>query len=161
MTRPLLALLTLAAGLALAAFTLSDSNVRVVDGDSLVVEGQRVRLWGVDAVEQDQPCFDSQGSPYPCGRLAALALRNMVTGLKVECWVEYRDLYDRAVATCSVGGADLGEAMVRDGWAVDWPRYSRGAYAKAEAEARVARRGIWQGDFQRPEEFRRAKGGAR
>lgn len=147
--------------LLLAAFTLNDHNVRVVDGDSIVVLDQRVRLWGIDAPERDQSCADAQGNPYACGMVATAHLSRLVLGKPIECWVEDTDRYGRLVATCTAGAADLGEAMVRDGWAIDYARYSKGAYREVEAEARAARRGIHQGAFQNPEEFRRQKGGAR
>ena len=54
--------------------------------------------------------------------------------------------YERAVATCSVNGADLGDLMVGAGWARDWPKYSQGAYADSEARARAARKGVWNLD---------------
>ncbi|MDN8756685.1 hypothetical protein Q0L86_14175, partial [Staphylococcus aureus] len=43
----------------------------VVDGDTLEVHGQRIRLWGIDTVESSQTCLDSRGKPWPCGRRAA------------------------------------------------------------------------------------------
>jgi endonuclease YncB( thermonuclease family) len=52
------------------------------------------------------------------------------------------------------GDVDLGEAMVRGGHAFDYARHSRGRYAAAEREAREARRGLWAGSFERPENWR-------
>jgi hypothetical protein len=43
---------------------------------------------------------------------------------------------------------------VRQGWALDWPRYSDGAYRQAQDEARINRRGIWQGKFVDPWDWR-------
>jgi len=73
----------------------------------------------------------------------------------VACSARGRDRYGRTLAICSAGDiADLGEALVRDGYAVDYRRYTSD-YLAAEDEARAARRGIWQGDFERPEDWRR------
>jgi endonuclease YncB( thermonuclease family) len=54
------------------------------------------------------------------------------------------DQYARTAATCSVGGADLGEWLVRNGLALDWPQYSRGRYDE-ERDADHAGRGMWAG----------------
>ncbi len=139
------------------AFTLLDNNATVVDGDTLIVQGERVRLWGMDAPELGQTCTSQFGKPYRCGFRAAEVLTNLIAGKKVDCWVESEDRYQRHVATCTVGGQDIGEAMVRAGWAIDSPYFSKGNYAKAEAEARAARRGMWQGTFEKPWEWRRAR----
>src|SRR5262249_19636035 len=72
-----------------------------------------------------------------------------------DCTGHYRDHYRRMIATCTVGGRDMAEAMVRAGWALDVARYSGGRYAAAEAEARAAKRGIWEGSFAAPASWRR------
>jgi len=58
---------------------------------------------------------------------------------------------------CSAEGVpDLGQAMVRDGYAIDLGGAAGNPYAAAEAEARGAKRGIWRGTFERPSEWRQA-----
>lgn len=52
------------------------------------------------------------------------------------------------------GGVDLGEAMVRAGWAVEYRTFSHGAYAAAEAQAKAAKRGLWAGTFEPPSAYR-------
>ena len=59
------------------------------------------------------------------------------------------------VATCTINDRDLGDAMVRRGYAVDFQRYSHGKYQDAEREAKEAQRGIWAGYFLRPDLWRR------
>jgi endonuclease YncB( thermonuclease family) len=62
----------------------------------------------------------------------------------VSCEIVARpDRYGRQIAQCSVGGTDFGDHIVTSGWGRDWPRYSHGRYAAAEAQARAASRGIW------------------
>lgn len=95
------------------------------------------RLWGVDAVELDQTC-DDEG----CGILAREALRNILAGGELRC-EERGHSYDRVVSQCWVGDVDVGRQMVKLGWAIDEPKYSGGAYAWEEREARKAKRGIW------------------
>jgi endonuclease YncB( thermonuclease family) len=132
----------------------------VVDGDTIEVRGVRIRLAGVDAPESDQTCSRGNGTTYRCGQASALFLDRMLEGRTVSC--RGRGVsYDRIVAECDVGGIDVSSAMVAAGWAVDYPRYSRGRYAADEAGARGRRDGVWQGDFVRPDVWRHSGSGGR
>jgi endonuclease YncB( thermonuclease family) len=130
-------------------------RARAVDGDSIDIAGARVRLLGIDAPELHQSCRDAAGDDYACGRDAARALADLVRGRTVTCTPLDHDRYDRDVVRCRADGRDLGEAMVRMGHAVELARFSAGAYAEAQREARAARRGIWAGRFEEPAEWRR------
>lgn len=150
--------LALSAGRApFAQIIQGDAEVRVIDGDTLDVGGVRIRLFGVDAPESGQRCNDEQGRPYNCAALAASALEEEIAGGKVICNAMETDQFGRTVAICTVRGQDIGEAIVRRGYALDFARYSHGRYAVAEAEAREARRGMWAGAFVRPDVWRREK----
>ena len=129
-------------------------DVAVTDGDGLVMASERIRLWGIDAPELDQTC-KRHGATYACGENARDTLAGLLTGGEVSCEPVDRDRYGRLIARCSVQGRDLGAEMVRRGWAVDFRRYSRGAYAREEDQARAARRGLWAGEFVPPAEWRR------
>ena len=124
-----LALVALAVGLAAAAPAELTGPARVVDGDTFSVGAERVRLWGVDAPEGRQVCQNAQGQGYACGDAARDQLVGLIGGRVVRCVVRDRDPYGRAVSRCVAGSTDLGEAMVRAGWAVDYVQFSRGAYA--------------------------------
>lgn len=130
-------------------------RARVVDGDSLDVAGERIRLYGIDAPEYRQSCNDLAGRPYACGRDASRALAALIAGRQVACTRVDHDRYGRDVAICMVDGRDLGEVMVRAGHAVDYAQHSRGRYAAAEREARAAKRGMWAGSFEDPAAWRR------
>lgn len=84
-----------------------------------------------------------------------MALSDALRGAQVRCEEVGRDRWRRSVAVCYVGGVDIGGEMVRQGYALDWPRYSKGAYAGEQAEARSAGRGLWAGEFEVPWEWRR------
>lgn len=128
---------------------------RAVDGDTLVVGGVRVRLYGVDAPESAQTCNDAGGKAYPCGAVAAEALKARVTEGPVRCEVRNRDQYGRAVASCSLaGGIDAGEYMVGKGLAVAYRQYSKD-YIVMEDRAHAARQGIWAGSFEVPADYRK------
>lgn len=131
--------------------------VVVVDGDTLVLGGERVRLWGIDAPEDGQPC-ERDGKLYDCGASAQAALLELVAGRDLWCEARDRDRYGRTVAVCRIGaldGPDVGAELVRAGWAIDYRRYSKGRYAREEASARRAGRGLWEGRFVSPEICRR------
>ena len=126
----------------------------VVDGDTFVLGAERVRLWGVDAPEGRQLCKDARGQAYRCGDVARERLKALMGGKAVDCRERDRDGYGRMVAQCRVGSLDLGEAMVRAGWSVEYRQFSHGAYVTAEREARTAKRGLWAGDFEAPDHWR-------
>lgn len=127
---------------------------RVVDGDTLVIGATRLRLLSVDAPEGAQTCRDSQQQEYDCGREATRELERLIGGREVICSGEKRDRYGRALVVCSVGGVNLNAELVRSGWAVT---YLGRDFEREEAEARKAQRGLWVGEFQRPEDWRRQR----
>jgi endonuclease YncB( thermonuclease family) len=130
---------------------------RVVDGDTLeLVDAKRIRLWGIDAPEGAQTC-QRAGRPWRCGDEATAALLALVNGRELTCVERDIDQYGRIVATCTVNGEDIGAAMVRQGWALDFERYSNGAYAAEQLEAEQAQRGLWSGSFVAPWEWRAAR----
>jgi endonuclease YncB( thermonuclease family) len=125
-----------------------------IDGDSLRYGGEEIRLLGIDAPEFRQTCRDERGREWACGREARTQLETLLARGAVHCRSSGRDRYGRALAVCSAGRiGDVAEAQVRAGYAVD---YMGGRYATAEAEARAARRGIWRGEFERPQDWRRS-----
>ena len=124
---------------------------RIVDGDSLRIEGVAIRLKGIDAPEMAQTC-QRAGAAYPCGREARRHLQTLVGAAPVRCRSEGLDRYRRRLAVCWAGERALNEAMVRDGWAV---AYRDRAADALEREARSARRGLWAGEFERPADWRR------
>lgn len=121
-----------------------EGKARVIDGDTLVVAGQRIRLEGIDAPEISQLCSKSgEGSAsWPAGRIAAAALRRWVRGSYVRCRAVGRGRYGRLLGRCEAGGRDLNNAMIRQGLAWAFLKYSQ-AYAADERHAQAARIGIW------------------
>ena len=127
-----------------------------VDGDSLRGgDGTDYRLFGIDAPELKQTCWELGGKTWLCGRAAKTALTKLIKGGDVACEVKGTDRYGRKVAKCSAHGVpDLSEAMVLKGYAIDLGGKTGYAYASAESKARAEKRGIWRGTFQRPSEWR-------
>lgn len=137
----------------LAGSAAAAATVKVIDGDSIVVNGVEMRLEGIDAPEYHQDCFDKDGNKYRCGEKADAYMRELVKDRKVSCEKLETDRYGRQVAICYADGEDLNKAMVAAGWAVAYDRYDK-RYVETEKEARKAGRGIWQGKFMKPEFWR-------
>jgi endonuclease YncB( thermonuclease family) len=129
------------------------ASVRVADGDTIELGNQRIRLQGIDAPELHQECRDAAGRNWPCGRRAQSELRKLIGNNPVQCEQRTRDRFNRSVAVCRVGGRDLGEAMVRAGFAFAYPDWAS-PYGAAEADARSRKAGLWSGTFQNPRAWR-------
>jgi endonuclease YncB( thermonuclease family) len=131
-----------------------EGRASVVDGDSLVIAGERIRLRGIDAPELDQTCL-RDGNEYACGRDAREALARLVGSRPVACASREKDRYGRLVADCLVAASELGRAQVAAGWAVAY-----GDFQREEAAARAGGRGLWSGTFDRPRDWRESHGAA-
>ena len=129
-------------------------RVTVIDGDTLEMRGQRIRLHGIDAPESGQSCTDKNGMTYRCGQISANQMASYVRGKTVSCNVSDKDRYGRLVAACYVNGEDINERLVREGWALAYTQYSRD-YVLSEEEAKRNYSGIWQGRFVEPWKWRR------
>lgn len=114
-----------------------------VDGDTISLsgrltgqrcaDGQLVRLWGINAPEAGTPGY----------RQSRAALQSLMAGQTIACQAVDRDDHNRPVARCCTATNDLAHAQVRAGWAWDYPKYSKGAFAAAEVEAKQQGIGIW------------------
>lgn len=122
----------------------------VIDGDTLVIHGRHVRLFGVDAFERDQMC-----GRFACGAQAEAVMAGLTQGAIVNCEKQAIDPYGRAVAICTTsGGLDLGREMIRRGLAVAYRHFSL-RYLDDETYARSHRLGAWAYGFDSPQTWRR------
>ena len=124
---------------------------RIIDGDSLELEGRELRLRGIDAPEFDQTC-GSEALRIPCGQLAKQKLRSIADLDDFRCRLSGHDRYGRDLADCKAGTISVNAEMVRSGFAVAY-----GSYSHEEAEARRERKGIWEHEFVMPAEWRRGQ----
>ena len=137
------------------AETLS-GTARVLDGDTLEISGVRVRLEGIDAPEHGQSCGQRGGGSWACGAAAASALERMIGRQTVDCSPSGQDKYGRTLGFCRAGTLDLNAEMVRKGFAWAFVKYSK-VYVAAEAAARAASIGVWQGAADPPWVFRESR----
>jgi endonuclease YncB( thermonuclease family) len=146
------------------------ADVYAIDGDDICIGGQgkkctggqHYRLQGVDAFEAGQSCIWANGGPYECGAEAKRALNATISGATVWCVpVEKSDR--RWIGNCNAGDLDVEVEMVRSGWVFVRPDFLSAERASRlcaiEAEARLAKRGMWAGSWQLRPYFR--KGGTR
>lgn len=128
-------------------------RVSVVDGDTLDVGGTRVRLYGIDAPERDQPCQTELGTEFFCGTWVSGQVRGRFEGQHARCIPQTTDRYDRLVARCAVEGQDMGRRLVADGLAYAFRRYSM-AYDPEERRAAARDAGLHALVLQRPAQHR-------
>ena len=126
----------------------------VIDGDTIEVRGERIRLFGIDAPESAQMCVTMAGGNWPCGRRASFALADHIGVRNVTCTKRGTDRWSRTIATCRVQNGDIQAWMVANGWALAFVRYSR-TYASSQAQARQTKAGMWAGSFQAPWDWRK------
>ena len=139
----ILVLMLLAATRALADEKQIVGVALVIDGDTVEIHGQRIRLFGIDAPESSQLCVLPTGERWRCGQQGSFALADRIGRATVAC--QPRDI----VAVCFKGNEDLNRWMVITGWAVAFRRYSVD-YVADEDAARQSRINISLGDFDMP-----------
>jgi len=127
-------------------------RAEAIDGDSLTLAGEELRLHGIDAPEWHQSCT-RDGRERACGVAARDALATLLAAGAVTCRWHERDAYGRALATCFRGAQNLNATLVAQGHALAYRRYSK-AYVAEEDAARRAGRGVWAGSFEAPATWR-------
>lgn len=132
---------------------------KIVDGDTIEVQGAAIRLYGIDAPELGQICRIGEHA-YDCGKIARTALLDLTAGVSVTCELASPDSADSEDSAqgarpgrCTADGYDLSEGMAYTGWALAWRRVSK-RYVADEDRARTARRGLWKGEFVAPWDWR-------
>lgn len=150
----MLVMLAVVIGTASSAFAAEPvvGRASVIDGDTIEIQGTRIRLTGIDAPESSQTC-EKDGKEYRCGQQAALALSDKLGTSTVKCLSSGTDRYGRTLGQCFVGDDDVNRWMVRQGHAIAYRQYST-LYVVEEDAAKAAKRGIWAGTFQPPAEYR-------
>lgn len=130
---------------------------KVVDSTVIEINGQRIMLFGIDSVMRKQNCT-MDGKIWQCWAAAVRDLQTLVDQGPATCQVVGEpDVFGRVLGRCEINGQSLNEQFVRRGYAVARPSETRD-YVAAEAAAKEDKVGLWQGQFARPAEFRRAAG---
>ncbi len=122
----------------------------VTDGDTIKINGEKIRFGGIDAPEKEQIC-NLNGEKIFCGKISSQKLKEIIGKNKVKCIKEKnRDRYRRIVAECFVNGESISKNMIKSGYAFDYPKYSKNKYAKYQEYAKKNQLGIWKMKFDYP-----------
>jgi endonuclease YncB( thermonuclease family) len=133
--------------------TAAAAGVRVVDGDTLEVDGEKIRLYGIDAPEAGQLCAKPGGGTWACGKAAIAFVERLVAIGGVRCDDRGLDDFGRTLAVCTAGGAELNRALVDAGLAWSFRRYAHD-YDDAEDHAHAGGVGIWRADTEPAWQYR-------
>ena len=130
-------------------------SLRVLDGDTIKINDERIRFGGIDAPEtnyrgEKQPCYLNEVKIF-CGELSKKKLKEKIGNELVVCKRERNtDIYGRILAECFIKYESLSKFMVRNGYAFDFVRYSKKKYAEDETYAKSNKLGIWKMKFEYP-----------
>ena len=128
-------------------------DLRVVDGDTIHLNGKKIRFAGIDTPELKQTCI-SQGIIDPCGVTAKEILIDKISDNEVECISEGKDQYKRTLAECFVNNESLSSYLVRSGYAFAYRKYSR-KFILDEDYAKANKIGMWSMKFDYPWDHRK------
>ena len=128
-------------------------NLKVIDGDTIVLNGEKIRFSGIDTPELKQTCLKGD-QEVGCGMSAKMLLVKKIGNTTPECIREGKDVYKRTLAECFVNGESLSKFLVRSGYAFAYRKYST-KFVKDEEFAKANKLGMWAMTFQYPWDFRR------
>ena len=128
-------------------------NLKIIDGDTIILNGEKIRFSGIDAPELNQTCLQGD-QKVNCGIVAKKLLAEKIDKTTIECIREGKDFYKRTLAECFVNDESLSKFLVRNGYAFAYRKYSK-KFIKDEDFAKVNKLGIWSMKFQYPWDFRK------
>ena len=138
-------------------FTYTDiksQDVKITDGDTIKINGEKIRFSGIDTPELNQTCV-KEGVKNSCGLTAKQILMDKIADNKVICIKEGKDRYKRILAECFVNNESLSRYLVRSGYAFAYRKYSK-KFIIDEDYARANKLGMWSMEFEYPWDFRRS-----
>ena len=128
-------------------------DLRVVDGDTIHLNGEKIRFTGIDTPELKQTCI-KEGVINLCGVAAKEILIKKISDNKVECISEGKDQYKRTLAECFVNKESLSSYLVRSGYAFAYRKYSK-KFILDEDYAKANKVGMWSMKFDYPWDYRK------
>jgi len=129
-------------------------NLKIVDGDTIVLNGEKIRFSGIDTPELKQTCMNGDEKVF-CGKSAKMLLIKKIGNEIPQCIREGKDAYKRTLAECFINGESLSVFLVRSGYAFAYRKYSD-KFIKDEEFAKKNKLGIWSMKFQYPWDFRKS-----
>ena len=132
---------------------IKSQELKVVDGDTIHLDGKKIRFTGIDTPELKQTCL-KEGIQNPCGVTAKQILIAKIGNNNVKCISEGKDQYKRILAECFVNNESLSSYLVRSGYAFAYRKYSKN-FIPDEDYARINKLGMWSMVFDYPWNYRR------
>ena len=126
---------------------------KIIDGDTIHIKSNKIRLHGIDAPETKQTCKIND-EVWFCGKQSTKELKNLINKQEVKCITNDVDIYNRFVAICYVNEININQWMVKSGWAIAYRYYSTD-YIIEEKYARDNELGIWKSEFLKPYAYRK------
>ena len=128
------------------------NNLKIIDGDTIVLNGEKIRFSGIDTPELKQTCLHNN-KIVDCGMSAKILLIKKIGNKTPECISEGKDVYNRTLAECFIDGKSLSKFLVRSGYAFAYRKYSK-KFIEDEDFAKVNKNGMWAMKFKYPWDFR-------
>ena len=135
---------------------------KVIDGDTIKIEKNKIRLFGIDAPEKKQKCqkhcllifFINFNKNYQCGVISTNKLKSKINNKFIICKSNNKDRYNRFIAECYKNKTNINRWMVSNGYAVAYRKYSK-KFVSQENLAKKDKLGLWAGTFEMPWEWRK------
>tara|TARA_B110000881_G_scaffold172714_1_gene156767 strand:+ start:405 stop:884 length:480 start_codon:yes stop_codon:yes gene_type:complete len=129
-------------------------ELKIVDGDTIYLNGEKIRFTGIDTPELKQTCIKDDAKDS-CGITAKQILIDKIGDNTVECISEDKDQYKRTLAECFVNNESLSSYLVRSGYAFAYRKYSK-KFIPDENYAKANQIGMWNMEFEYPWNYRRS-----
>ena len=139
--------------LLLSYIDVKSQDIKIADGDTIRINGEKIRFSGIDTPELRQTCL-KQGIKEPCGITAKQILIDKIADNKIVCIREGKDQYKRTLAECFVNYESLSSYLVKSGYAFAYRRYSK-KFIADEDFARTNKIGMWSMEFDYPWDWRK------
>lgn len=136
------------------------NNLKVSDGDTIILNGEKIRFSGIDTPELKQTCIKNEGEIYwlvYCGKFVREILIKKIGSNRINCEKESKkDFFGRTLGECFINDESLSKFLVRNGYAFAFIKYSK-KYIEDEKYAKNNNLGLWAMEFEYPWEFRKKK----
>ena len=128
-------------------------EIKVIDGDTIHLNGQKIRFSGIDTPELKQTCGIDEKIIF-CGIEAKKLLIKKIGNNEVKCIPEGKDQYKRILAECFVNNESLSSFLVKQGYGFAYRKYSK-KFIKDEEYAKINKLGMWSMKFEYPWDYRK------
>lgn len=133
-------------------------KARIIDGDTIEIDDNNIRLEYIDAPEIRQKCCTPEGHSLECGKTSRDLLKHLTEDGEVTCFIHGEDRYKRLLGQCYANNVDVQQQLVKEGMAFLYHQnIKKNPYYLDELRARLNKQGIWNTEFVKPHFWRRKK----